>query len=104
MLGRNRERKDLAGGELVEPLCPDGVIIPLRAPGDAAGETRLERGGPRRIVTAQAERHHANTARIELAAGAEIFVRGGAVALGLGDERQVAETHALAVAGAIDDE
>src|SRR5262249_23292408 len=42
-------------------------------------------------------------ARIELAPAGEILVRGGSIALGLGDERQVAEAHALAVAGTVDD-
>src|SRR5262249_57685842 len=50
MLRRHRQRQHLAGGELVEPLRPDGVVIPLRAPGDAAGETRLERGRARRAL------------------------------------------------------
>src|SRR5262249_58146651 len=95
--------KHLAGGELVEPLRPDGVIVPLRPPGDAASEARLERGGPRRIVTAEAQRHHTDAARIELAPAGEILVGGGGVALGLGDERQGAEAYALAVAGTVDD-
>src|SRR5262249_58696290 len=94
MLRWHRERKHLAGGEFVEPLCPDGVIVPLRAPGDAAGKSRLERSGPRRVVTAQAEPHHADAVRIELVAGAEIFVGGGAVALGLRDWRPVARAAA----------
>ena len=80
------------------------MIVPLRPPGDAASEARLERGGARRVVTAEAQRHHPNAARIELATAGEILVGGGGIALGLGDERQVAEAHALAVAGAVDDE
>src|SRR5262249_55233426 len=92
---RHRQGEHLAGRKLVEPLRPDGVIVPLRPPGDAAGEAWLERGGARRVVTAKAQRHHPNAARIELATGGEILVGGGGVALGLGDERQVAATHPL---------
>src|SRR5215831_19889338 len=87
MFRRRRQRKHLAGGELVEPLRPDGVIVPLRPPGDAASEARLERGGPRRIVTAKAQRHHTDAAWIERATSAEILVCGGSVALGLGHKR-----------------
>src|SRR5262249_60552895 len=94
----------LAVAKLVEPLRPDGVIVPLRPPGDAAGEAWLERGGARRVVTAKAQRHHPNAARIELATGGEILVGSGGTALGLGDERQVAEAHALAASGARDHE
>src|SRR5262249_56460058 len=57
MLRWNRERKHLAGGEFVEPLCPDGVIVPLRAPGDAAGKSRLEHTAPTRGTTGQSELH-----------------------------------------------
>src|SRR5262245_49631912 len=104
MLRRHGQGEHLAGGKFVESLRPDGVIVPLRPPGDATGKARLERGGPRRIVTAKAQRHHTNATRIELGPAAEILVGGGGVALGLGDERQVAEAYALAVAGTVDDE
>src|SRR5947199_10432173 len=80
------------------------MIVPLRAPGDAAGKARLERGRARRIVAAETERHHADTARVELAATAEIFVSGGGIALGLRDERQIGEADALAVSRPIHDE
>ncbi len=80
------------------------MIVPLRPPGNAAGKARLERGGARRVVTSEAKRHHADAARIELATTAEILISRGGIALGLRDQRQVAEAHALAVSRAIDDE
>src|SRR5262249_52067208 len=104
MFRRDGKRKHFAGGELFEPLRPDGVIVPLRPPGDAAGKARLERGRSRRVIATETERHHTDTARVELAATAEIFVSRGGIALGLRDQGQIAKAHALAVSGAIHDE
>src|ERR1700683_3038752 len=42
MFGRYRQRRHLAGFEGLEALHPDLMEIPLRAPGDAAGKTRLQ--------------------------------------------------------------
>src|SRR5260370_24315464 len=100
MSRRDRQEEPLAGGRSVEPLGPDGVIVPLRPPGDAASEARLERGGARRAVTAEAQRHHPNAARIELATAGAVLVRRRGIALRLGDERQVADARAPVVAGA----
>src|SRR5207247_10532946 len=80
------------------------MVVPVRAPGEAASRARLARGRGRRGIAAEAERHHADRARVELAATPEIFVSGGGIALGLRDERQIAEAHALAVSRAIHDE
>src|SRR5262249_58334479 len=96
--------KLLAGGESPEPLLPDRVVVPLRPPGDAAGVARFERGGARRVVAAEAQRHHADAALVELGAGRKIFVGRRGVALGLGNQREVAKADALAVAGAVDDQ
>src|SRR5215813_10664812 len=90
--------------ELFELLRPDGVIVPLRPPGDAAGKARLERGRSRRVIATETERHHTDTAGVELAATAEIFVSRGGVALGLRDQWQIAKAHALTVSRAIHDE
>src|SRR5215472_5137457 len=104
MLGRHRQRQDLAGIEFLQPARPNLVIIPLRAPGDAAGKTRLQRGGARRIIAAERERHDANTFWIESIAGGQIFVTWCCIILGLGDQRQIAKTDALAVTRPVDDE
>src|SRR6266511_4149276 len=66
MLGRHRQGQHLAGGKLLESPRPDGVIVPLRAPSDTAGKPRLKRCGARRVVTAEAQSHHADAAWIEL--------------------------------------
>src|SRR5262249_28885638 len=104
VLGRDREREYLAGVELLEPARPDLVIVPLRAPGDAAGIARLERSGARRVIAAEAQRHHADALGIELAPASEILVDRRSVMLGLGDQRQIAEAHALAVARPVNDQ
>src|SRR6202035_3028083 len=82
----------------------DLVIIPLRAAGDAAGEALLQRRRARRVIAAQAERHHADALWIEFLAAGEILVDRRGVAFGLGDQRQIAKPHALAVAWPVDDQ
>src|SRR5205823_12383959 len=62
MFRRNREREHLAGIERFQSALPDIVIIPLRAPGDAAGKALIERGGTWRIVPAETERDDADPA------------------------------------------
>src|SRR5690606_15265692 len=101
---RHRERRRLAGIELVEAVLPCLPVVPLRAPGETAGEALLEGGGARRIVAAKADRHDADALRIDLGARGEIFVRGARVALGVVTQVEAAEAHALAVARAIDDQ
>ena len=100
VLGRHRQRRHRAGIEQLEAPPPGLVIVPLRAPGDAAGKAWLERGGARRVIAAEADRHHADALWIDLLAAGEILVGGGGVFFGLGDQRQAAEAHALAVARA----
>src|ERR1700730_1076754 len=98
MLRRHRQRQYPAGIEQIEPPRPDLVIIPLRAPGDAAGEALLQRRRARRVIAAEAERHHADALWIEFLAAGKILIDRRGVALGLGDQWQIAETHALAIA------
>src|SRR5262249_46262689 len=104
MFSGHGNRKHFAGGEPFEPLRPDGVIVPLRPPGDAAGKARLERGRSRRVIATETERHHTDTAGVELAATAEIFVSRGGGALGLRDQWEIAKAHALTVSPALHDE
>src|SRR5690349_3647492 len=80
------------------------MIIPLRAPGDATGKARLQRGRPRRVVAAKRERHDADPLWIEFTARGQIFVSRRCVILGLGNQRQIAKAHALAVSRSIDDQ
>src|SRR5919198_4480399 len=42
VLGRYREREHFPRGQIFQAPLPDLVVIPLRAPGDAAGEARLQ--------------------------------------------------------------
>src|SRR5262245_58944048 len=104
MLRWYRQRRYLAGIERLEAPLPHVVIVPLRAPGDAGGKTRLERSGARRVIAAETDRHHADALGIDLLAAGQILVRRGAILLGLGNQRQIAEAHALAVAWPVDDQ
>ncbi len=55
MLGRHRQRRQLAGVQKLEAVPPGLVIVPLCAPGDAAGVARLERGCARRCSSRPAK-------------------------------------------------
>src|SRR4029077_8305111 len=90
--------------ELFEAARPNLVIIPLRAPGDATGKTRLQRGGARRVIAAKRERHDADPCRIEFVARGKIFVSRRCVILGFGNQRQIAKADALAVTRSVDNE
>ena len=68
MLRRHRQRRHRAAVEQVEALLPGVVIVPLRAPGDAGGVARLERRRARRVIAAEADRHHADALGIDLLA------------------------------------
>src|SRR5262249_2966329 len=44
----------------LDPPLPDRVIVPDRAPSDAGGKTRLERGAARRVIAAETDRDDAD--------------------------------------------
>src|ERR1700733_8032628 len=101
MFGRDRQRWNFAGLQRLESPYPDFVEIPLRTPGDAACEALFEGRGARRVIAAEAERHHTDALGVELVAPGEIVVDRCRVAFGLRNQRQIAKAHALAVARSV---
>src|SRR3954466_13944652 len=95
---RHRQCRGICAGQALETLAPDFLVVPLRAPGDAAGVARLEGGGARRIVAAEADCHDADALGVDLWACSEIFPCRGGVAFGLVVQVEIAKADALAIA------
>ena len=73
-----------------------GAEIEDRAPRDAALEALLERGGARRVVAAERQRHDADAVAVDVGARLEIVDRGGGRLLGVGAGVEVAQPQRLA--------
>src|SRR5262249_47460439 len=87
----------------LDPPLPHRVIIPYRAPGDAGGEARLERGTARRVVAAEADCDDADLPSLDVIA---LFQEIDASAAGffiIVAQHKPAETDRLAGAGAVHD-
>src|SRR5262249_57408665 len=83
---------------------PHRVIIPDRAPGDAGGKARLERGAARRVVAAEADCDDADLLAVDVIA---LFQEIDASAAGffiIVAQDEPAETDRLAGAGAVHDQ
>src|SRR5512142_250783 len=100
MLRSNRERRRIGLGQSLETVLPDFLIVPLRAPGDAAGKALLERRRARRVVAAQADRHDADPPGIDLGPRCQIVEYRCRIMLGIVPQIEIAEADAFAVARA----
>src|SRR5262249_36417488 len=88
----------------LDAALPHRVIVPDRAPGDAGGKARLERGTARRVVAAQADCDDADLLAVDVIA---LFQEINASAAGffiIVAQDEPAETDRLAGAGAVHDQ
>src|SRR6476660_685256 len=101
---RDRERGRVGARQPLETVAPYFLVVPLRAPGEAAGVTLLERRGARRVVAAEADRHHADAPGVDLRPRRKIIEDRCRVVLGVITQIEIAEADAFAVAGPINNE
>src|SRR5262249_52801710 len=83
---------------------PHPVIIPDRAPGDAGGEARLERGAAWRVIAAQADGDDADFLRIDVGSLLQEVDAGAARLLVIVTQYLAAEADRLAGARPIHDQ
>src|SRR4029077_12874118 len=80
-----------------ESFAPDFVVVPLRAPSDAARKPLLECRRARGIVYPKTKRHDPDALCIDLITPREVFVGRGGIALRFGDQRQGAKPYTFPV-------
>ena len=100
MAGHRERRLEL---RLDAPL-PYRVIVPDRAPGDAGGKARFERGATRRVIATKADRDDADPLRVDVRAPLQEIDAGAAGLLVVVAQDETAETDRLAGAGSVHDQ
>ena len=98
---RNRERGRVGARQALETVAPDLLVVPLRAPGEAAREALLVRRRARRVVAAEADRHHADAPGIDLRPRRQVVKNRRRIVLGVGSQVEIAETDAFAIPGPV---
>src|SRR4029079_2175287 len=104
VLMRDRERRSIGAREALEAVAPDLLVVPLRTPGETACKALFERRRARRVVAAEADRHHADALGIDLWPRRKIVKDRRRVVLGVGPQIEIAEADAVAVPGPVHDE
>ena len=104
MLRGDRQRRRIGLGQSLETVGPDFPVVPLRAPGDAAGKALLEGRRTRRVIAAQANGHNTDALGIDLGPRCQIVEHRRRVVFGIVPQVEIAEADAFTVARAIDDQ